>query len=324
MATNKYFRPFTFGRQQDLAEDLIVQSIKIYGIDVKYMPRTLVNPDALLGEDVSSAFNDAIDIEMYIKNTQGFEGEGDFLSKFNLEIRDSITFVMARKRWEQVSNEKLLTEVGYNIQLEDANTNEWGNSNALRLEAGESELYQTIHSRPYEGDWIYFPLNKKLYEIKFVENELLFKSFGNREAYIYEMRCETFRFSNENIETGDEEVDDIELLASYTVRLQLGAGSGNYHLGEMVYQGANLTSSSISAKVRTWDPVNKTLDVINTKGEFVTSNAVVGHDSTASYAIATKDDLADVVIDDDSDNRVIQQEASTFVDLSEINPFGVP
>lgn len=229
MATNKYFRPFTFGRQQDLAEDLIVQSIKIYGIDVKYMPRTLVNPDALLGEDVSSAFNDAIDIEMYIKNTQGFEGEGDFLSKFNLEIRDSITFVMARKRWEQVSNEKVLTEVGYNIQLEDANTNEWGNSNALRLEAGASELYQTISSRPFEGDWIYFPLNRKLYEIKFVENEQVFYQHG--KLYTYELNCELVDRLG-TIATGNTEIDAIGTLydpdiLQYQITLETGNGTGS-------------------------------------------------------------------------------------------------
>jgi hypothetical protein len=229
MATNKYFRPFTFGRQQDLAEDLIVQSIKIYGIDVKYMPRTLVNPDALLGEDVSSAFEDAIDIEMYIKNTQGFEGEGDFLSKFNLEIRDSITFVMARKRWEQVSNEKMLTEVGYNIQLEDANTNEWGNSNALRLEAGLSELYQTIHSRPYEGDWIYFPLNKKLYEIKFVENEQIFYQHG--KLYTYELNCELVDRLG-TIATGNTEIDAIGTrydpdILQYQITVESGNGTGS-------------------------------------------------------------------------------------------------
>jgi len=236
MTTNKYFRPFTFGRQQDLAEDLIVQSIKIYGLDVKYMPRTLVNPDVLLGEDVSSAFNDAIDIEMYVKNTQGFEGEGDFLSKFNLEIRDSITFVMARKRWEQVSNEKVITEVGYNIQIEDADTNSWGNSNALRMEAGESELYQTISSRPFEGDWIYFPLNKKLYEIKFVENEAVFYQHG--KLYTYELSCELVdRFGT--IATGNTEIDAIGSridpnILQYQITLESGDGSIMNEDGESI------------------------------------------------------------------------------------------
>ena len=98
MTTNKFFRPFTYVREQDVMDDLIVESIKMYGMDVKYLPRTLVKEDILLGEDVLSTFSNAIDLEMYIKNTQGFEGEGDFLSKFNLEIRDQITFTVSKKK----------------------------------------------------------------------------------------------------------------------------------------------------------------------------------------------------------------------------------
>ena len=209
MATNRYFRPFTYGRQQDLAEDLIVQSIKIYGIDVKYLPRTLVNADPLLGEDASSEFDDAVDIEMYIKNTQGFEGEGDFLSKFNLEIRDSITFVMARKRWEQVSNEKLMNEVGYTLQMENANTNAWANSVAIKVESDGANNYQLTSPRPFEGDWIYFPLNKKLYEVKFVEHEAVFYQHG--KLYTYELNCELVdRLGTTHIRTGNSEIDAIE------------------------------------------------------------------------------------------------------------------
>jgi hypothetical protein len=209
MATNKYFNYFTYGREQDTAEDLIIESIKIHGLDVKYMPRTIIGPDALLGEDPLSKFDDAIDIEMYVKNTQNFEGEGDFLSKFNLEIRDSMTLVMARKRWEQVSNEKVLTEVGYNIQLEEANTGRWANSVALRLETGGTEGYQTSSTRPYEGDFIYFPLNKKLYEVKFVEHEQVFYQHG--KLYTYELRCELVdRITGVDLATGNTEIDAIE------------------------------------------------------------------------------------------------------------------
>jgi hypothetical protein len=209
LATNKYFRPFTYGREQDTAEDLIIESIKIYGIDLKYMPRTIIGPDTLLGEDPLSEFNDAIDIEMYIKNTQQFEGEGDFLSKFNLEIRDQITFVMARKRWQQVANEKVLTEVGYNIQLEEANTKAWANSVALRVESGGLENYQTNSPRPFEGDFIYFPLNNKLYEIKFVEHENIFYQHG--KLYTYELTCELVdRMGSLNFATGNTEIDAIQ------------------------------------------------------------------------------------------------------------------
>ena len=252
MATNKYFRPFTFGREQDTAEDLIIESIKIYGLDVKYMPRTIVGPDALLGEDPLSQFNDAIDIEMYIKNTQQFEGEGDFLSKFNLEIRDQITFVMARKRWEQVSNEKMLTEVGYNIQLEDVSTTTWGASNALRLENGGTEGYQTTSPRPFEGDFIFFPLNNKLYEIKFVEHENIFYQHG--KLYTYELTCELVdRMGAIDINTGNTAIDAIESRYSqdiliYQIQNQDGTNilseDGGYMLQEYRVETQNKTANN--------------------------------------------------------------------------------
>jgi hypothetical protein len=155
---------------------------------------------------------------MYIKNTQQFEGEGDFLSKFNLEIRDQITFVMARKRWEQVANEKMLTEVGYNIQLEDASTTTWGNSIALRLENGGIEGYQTTSSRPFEGDFIFFPLNNKLYEIKFVEHENIFYQHG--KLYTYELTCELVdRMGAVDLNTGNTAIDAIESRYSQDILL---------------------------------------------------------------------------------------------------------
>jgi len=229
MTTNKYFRPFTYGRQQDLAEDLIIQSIKIYGLDVKYLPRTLNDPDVLLGEDPASTFNYAVDIEMYIKNTQQFEGEGDFLSKFNLEIRDQITFVMARKRWEQITTEKVLSEVGYNIQMEDADTGAWANSVSLRLESGSANGYSLTSTRPLEGDWIYFPLNKKLYEVKFVEHENIFYQHG--KLYTYELTCELVdRMGAIDIATGNTEIDAIETrysqdILNYQITLESESGS---------------------------------------------------------------------------------------------------
>ena len=252
MAVNKYFRPFTYGREQDTAEDLIIESIKIYGLDVKYMPRTIVGPDALLGEDPLSKFEDAIDIEMYIKNTQQFEGEGDFLSKFNLEIRDQITFVMARKRWEQVSNEKMLTEVGYNIQLEDASTTTWGNSIALRLENGGTEGYQTTSPRPFEGDFVYFPLNNKLYEIKFVEHENIFYQHG--KLYTYELTCELVdRMGAIDLNTGNTAIDSIESRYSqdillYQIQNEDGTNiiteDGGYMLQEYRVETQNVTANN--------------------------------------------------------------------------------
>ena len=251
MTTNKYFRPFTYAREQDVAEDLIIESIKIHGLDVKYMPRTLVNVDALLGEDPESQFNTAVDIEMYIKNTQQFEGQGDFLSKFNLEIRDQITFVMARKRWEQITNEKILTEVGYNIQVEEADTGAWANSVALRLGSGSANGYSITSSRPFEGDFIYYPLNKKLYEVKFVEHENVFYQHG--KLYTYELTCELVdRITGIDLATGNTDIDAIESrydqnILIYQLTLEDGTGSILNEDGESILQEYRVETQTATA-----------------------------------------------------------------------------
>ena len=209
MTTNKYFNNFTYGREQDTQDDLIVESIKIYGQDVKYMPRTLVKEDDLFGEDILSKFETAVDLEMYIKNTTGFEGEGDFLSKFGLEIRDQVTFTMARKRWDQITTEKLIDEVGFNYQIETANTGAYSNSHSLMLETGSANGYSITSSRPNEGDRIFFPLNEKLYEIKFVEHEEIFYPHG--KLYTYDLACELFQYSSQQLDTGNTAIDSLEL-----------------------------------------------------------------------------------------------------------------
>ena len=126
MATNPHFQHFDATNEQYLVQDLIIESIKIYGHDVYYMPRTLVNEDTLYSEDTISAFNDAYVVEMYIKNVDGFEGEGDFMSRFGLEIRDQITFSVAQRTFKNL-------------------------------------LLDSTYDRPKEGDIIYFPLTKKVF-----------------------------------------------------------------------------------------------------------------------------------------------------------------
>ena len=207
MTVNKYFKPYSYGREQDTAEDLIIESIKIYGLDVKYLPRTIINQDFLLGEDALGKFNSAIDLEVYIKNIQGFEGEGDFLSKFNLEIRDQITFTMARKRFSQIATEKLIDEVGYNYQVETANTQAWSVTDSYVLETGSANGYSITSTRPLEGDLIFLPLNNKLYEIKFVEHENIFYQHG--KLYTYDIQCELYE-RDSRLGTGNTAIDIIE------------------------------------------------------------------------------------------------------------------
>lgn len=178
-ATNLYFNNFANVQEQTLLEDLIIESIKIYGIECYYMPRTLVAEDSLFGEDPLSKFEQAYNVEMYIKSVDGFEGEGDFLSKFNIEIRDEITFVVSRRRWSE--------EIGVE------------QSTPVNEDEGVA--------RPAEGDLIYFPLNGKIFEVKFVEHEAVFYQLG--ELQTYELRCELYEYSYEEIDTGIASIDGV-------------------------------------------------------------------------------------------------------------------
>lgn len=172
MATSFYFNKAAVSEQR-LLEDLTIESIKINGIDTYYLPRTLFNKDQIFKEDVLSIFKRGYFVEMYPKNVQGFAGEKDILTKFGVEIREQITFVMAKRRYED--------EIGVN----------------------EDRV-----NRPLEGDLIYLPINDGLYEIKFVDHDLPFYQLSNR--YVYELKCEKFEYSSERLDTGIQQIDSIE------------------------------------------------------------------------------------------------------------------
>lgn len=290
MATNHYFRNFSgvATNEQRLMEDVIVESIATMGHDVYYIPREGFNEtDFLFGENVQSKFERAYLIEMYLANVEGYEGDGDFFSKFGLEIRDTSNFIVSRKSFERY-------------------------------------VPSSLAIRPKEGDLVYVPLMKKLFEIKFVEEELMFFSLGKRNPYIYELRCELFRYSNESIDTGVFEIDEIEDRHSYAIQLDFATGNGNFIKSETVYQGANLESAIAVGHVKEWDRANTKLQLINIQGQFTAGANVLGETSGALYVIQTQDDLEDFAVYDQYDNRNIQDEANTFIDFTDVNPFGRP
>ena len=289
MATSVYFNQFSPAiiNEQRLYEDVIVESIKMNGHDVYYIPREAYDSaDDIFGESPNAVFKKSYMVEMYLANVQGYEGDGDFFSKFGLEIRDTSNFVVSRRSFERYVPRNML-------------------------------------SRPREGDLIYVPLLGKLFEIKFVEEELMFFALGKRQPYIYELRCEVFRYSNENLNTGVQEIDDLEHLISYTVRFNLGAGAGNYNLDEIVYQGNTYANATATAEVKHWMPNTKQLEVITVKGSFTDGVQLTGLTSNTIYYITSQDGLDDFVDNDDFDNRRLQTEANTFV-VMQNNPFGEP
>lgn len=170
--TNFFFNNIYDNQEQQLLEDLVVEAISIYGIDVYYIPRSINNYDSVYGADDQSSYNQAIPICMYLESFQGFGGDGNFMSKFGLEIRDQTTWSVAMRTF--------------------------------------SEAVSTVTNqvRPNEGDIIYFPLNKKCFQIKFVDKFQMFYQLG--QLYTWKMTTELFEYSDEIFNTGIPEIDILQ------------------------------------------------------------------------------------------------------------------
>ena len=303
MPTNVYFN-HAVQSEQDLHEDLVVESLRFYGHECFYLPRTIVDEDELFGEDTSSKFDDAYSVEMYIENTEGFEGEGDLLSKFGVEVRDQATFVLSRRTWNRF--------VSLDQNLVTA-------------------------TRPQEGDLIYFPLGNQVFEIRFVEHENPFYQLG--KLNVFKLQCETFEYSHEAFDTGIAELDGVEDSFAYQVSMTLGSGSGDFVYGETVTQtvasgktvsGQVVSYTSEGANSKTLIVNNITFDdtdVPATNTMFVlSSNAaagnIVGATSSASRTITTAPDQYVTPNDPLADNKDFETAGANIVDFSESNPFG--
>ena len=184
MARNIYFGQGS-KNEQFLLEDLIIESISIWGQDFYYIPRTLIAKDEILGEDRLSEFKTAYPIEMYLETVDGFEGQGAFIQKFGLMMEQSATLTLARRRWEQL--------VG---------------------RFGETQL----PNRPCEGDLLYFPLSGGMFEIKFVQHQDPFYQLG--KLYVYKLNIELFQYASERITTGVPEIDVFETLKTFDTTKQ--------------------------------------------------------------------------------------------------------
>jgi hypothetical protein len=172
MTTNLFFRNYDASNEQNLLHDLIIEAIRIYGEDMYYVPRVLNNYDQLLGEDDRSSYGQAIMVEMYIKSVDGFTGDGNFMSKFGLQIRDQVVFSVSQRVFD--------------------------------IEVGVT----TAQLRPNEGDLIYFPLNEKCFQIKYVKKQEMFYPLGTLPTW--ELTCELFEYSNEVMNTGIGEIDKLQ------------------------------------------------------------------------------------------------------------------
>jgi hypothetical protein len=286
MPTSSYFRTFDAKNDQELLHSLVTESIQVTGYDVNYIPRTLVNEDTILGEDSISEYKDAYSVEMYIKSVDGFEGEGDLVSKFGLEVRDQIIFSISRRAWEGLD----------------------------------------IGTRPKEGDLIYFGLTSKLFQIMFVEHETPFYQAGalptfdltcelfsysdealdtgvdeidvveQKQSFVrtFELSSVSGTFTEGETVTGGTSAitGEVARWDSSTSYLYLINMTGNFTLNEIL-TGASSTATGTYSTKQTTDQTSETLQTIDN---------------------STSDQV--------SSNKQFEIDADSVFDFSESNPFG--
>ena len=282
MAVNRHFNQTAFAPEQDLLQDLIDESIQIYGRDVHYIPRDTVNMDTFLGEDPLAAFTTTYPVEMYLKTLESFQGQSEFISKFGLHIEDQATFIVSQRRF-----------------------------NSAVVDAVDSA--NTVISRPREADLIYIQMAPnglapgQLFEIKFVEDKERLFQLG--KLYTYELRCELMNFTNEKVNTNVDDIDAVAQQEAYTINITMNAGgTGTFVVGESVYQGnTTLAAATASAEVYTWTASTRVLAVQRVVGTFAGSTAVKGNTSGAQWtSVTAAAATAPTIHDPLSDNAFLQ------------------
>ena len=294
MATNVHFSKGTISEQY-LYEDLVIEAIGIYGHDVYYLPRERVNEDELLGEDPLSKFDDAYGIEMWMETQEGYDGEKDLVTRFGLEIRNETSFVVSRRRWDNVVSD---------------------NANLI------------TSTRPQEGDLIYFPTVKRMWEITFVDHDDPFYQVNNLP--VYKLYCQSWEYSSERLDTGIDAIDDIEDKRSLDQLVWQISGEQQSAYNSRIGQELG-TIYEQNPAASPWPPVAS--DIILEDGSYLLAEtdtgfgAVLLEDSDVEYGYAfyvINEDYSVTTQAPESDNEFLETEATTILDFTETNPFGDP
>lgn len=289
MAINPYFSQGAKS-EQDLYEDIVIESMKIYGQDVYYIPRDIVNEDKILGDDIPSRFNSAYKVEMYLENTEGFMGEGDIFTKFGIELRDTANFIVSRRRWEQT------------------------------VQRYDNEI-TTI--RPAEGDLIYLPLASTTFEITAVQHENTF--YQLRNITTYRITAQLFEYNDEQMDTGIPDIDEVENLGYVAVLNMSDSATASFEIGERVTQSLG-NGIIINGEVVAWDEVTNTLRLAHigsNSPDHLSFRAGLATGSTTGVnrrIISVGEDLAGAT----ERNDEFRIEGGDFIDFTELNPFGDP
>mgnify|MGYP001311283695 CR=1 FL=1 len=285
MPTNVFFN-HAVATEQHLYEDLVVESLRMYGHDVLYLPRQIVEEDSIFTEDIQSTFGDAYSVEMYLENTEGFEGEGDLVSKFGVQIQEEATFIISLRTWERF------------ISL-------------------DSNLATSL--RPNEGDLIYFPLSGSMFEIRFVEDQDPFFQLG--KLFVFKLRCSLFEYSGEDFDTGTA-ADLVEADQAYTIEMTMG-GSGDYTVGENLTTVIDSVTYTVG-EVLTWKGSQSKLTIKDNTKTLQVGDTLTGASSTTARPINSIVDVMTFENLSSAQNKEFEDNDNNYLDFSETNPFGEP
>tara|TARA_R110002153_G_scaffold63253_2_gene169862 strand:+ start:25471 stop:26373 length:903 start_codon:yes stop_codon:yes gene_type:complete len=297
MPRNPYFS-LGSKSEKNLYEDIVIEGLKIYGHDVYYLPRKIINQDGIFNEATLSEFGDSFVIESYIENVDGFEGEGDLLSKFGLEIRDQATLVISNRRWSQLVGRF----------LED-----------------------TTQVRPNEGDLIYIPFVNTLFEIQYVEEETPFYQLQNLP--VFKLKIEAFEYSNEAIDTGVEAIDQFEETFGSRTRINVSSIVGTHIKGDEIQQTRTDLSPNTIIKGEIAEFVNDTTwDIVGinaadgSDNSFIAGSIVNNNTTPAATAVISNPSTQTPIDENDrsAQNEEFDTVGDNFIDFSELNPFGDP
>lgn len=289
MPVSTFFDFYKNKPEQNLVEDLCNESINIFGFTGYYIPRdNTVLDDLMYGDAPLKKFSAAFPLAMRLSNQVDPGMNNDFFSKFGLEIKNNVRIELTRREFAR-------------------------------------RVPRDTHNRPKEGDLIYVPFlsgTGELYEIKYTNDSADKFALGRENPYYWEMELELFKYNNEDMDTGIDDIDIIESQHSFAIDYILGSGSGDYQQNEIAYQGT-VGSPSAFGTVQNWDNPTKTLKLTNMFGVFSSNVSIVGSESNATYTINNFDELDNPQIRDAWDNKVIETESENYIDDSESNPFGI-
>jgi hypothetical protein len=320
MAVNKHFHTSNVAAvatEQSLYSNLVAEAIQIYGHDVFYIDRTIVAEDTVFGEDSLSIFRDAAKIEMYMENGDGgFAGEKEIMNQFGLQNLSEATFVVNKLRFQELTKQ---------ITIESGTDSEEGGS--VLLEAGTlaaistdlegsdfyilSETDATDSDRPFEGDAIYHPILKKMFQVNFVDHDEPFFQLDNNP--VYKLRCRLFDYSSEELNTGIDTIDAIEdALSVSSSEFQFTLESNT----------ATVNAVQLEPNIGRIIHENETDELVAQEDSDMTTTAGSLLSETGEYLIQESYIIGDMSSDKSAQNELFDSLDDTIIDFSESNPFG--